>query len=386
VNEPSIGIITPNDFIKRLPFGGGSGFIQNVARDIKGSLTVFGCGANGTALWKTYEIERNINFIATYPIDFPSAFPLRLKALTGYLKNRGRILKSNMDILYIHSPECTLPFIYGRNRKKVVFHQHGSGNPVATAKFNWARNRLLARLFDQMHREIYHRADWVIAIDRLCRAQAEKSGAGGKTSLLMNAVDMNQFRPDTAARSKARSHHEIAEADVVILFVGRLEEIKQVDRLVKSLVLLQKELPVHLFIAGDGSEAKTVRKLINTLNLSPVVHFLGQIQHNRLHEYYNAADVLALPSKMEGIPMVILEALACGTPVVASAVGGIPDLVRTGENGVLLNDTSIESIAAGIMQTRERNYERKAVSATVEELSSKKVAERLNEIFRQITG
>ena len=385
MNKPSIGIIIPNDFIKRLPFGGGSGFILNMTMAIDNRLTIFGSGANGTPLWEKHQINDNVTFIATYPITFPSHFPLRLKALLGYLKNRRRILRSDVDVLYIHSPECALPFLFGKNRKPLVFHQHGSGNPVVTAKFTWARNKLFIWLFDRIHREIYRRADWVIAIDRFCLQQAKSYGAGEKTSLLMNAVDVNHFKPDETLRVEMRSSLGFGEDELVIIFVGRLEEVKQVDRLIGSLVSLQKETSVQLFLAGDGTERKALEGLASELGLSPVVHFLGKVHHDVLHQYYNLADVLALPSIMEGVPMVILEALACGTPVVASAVGGIPDLVRTGENGLLLKDATIENIAAGIAATNQMKLQRDLVAATISQWSSSRVAEALSDVFSRLT-
>ena len=83
--------------------------------------------------------------------------------------------------------------------------------------------------------------------------------------------------------------------------------------------------------------------------------------------------------------MVILEALACGTPVVASAVGGIPDLVRTGENGLLLKDATIENIAAGIAATNQMKLQRDLVAATISQWSSSRVAEALSDVFSRLT-
>ena len=382
--KPSIGIIIPNDFVKRLPFAGGSSFILNLIPSIDNRLTIFGSGANGTALWEKHQINNNVTFIATYPVTFPSPFPGRLKALVGYLKNRRRILQSDIDVLYVHSPECALPFLFGKDRKPLIFHQHGSGNPVVTAKFTWARNRLIIWLFDRIHQEIYRRADWIIAIDRICVQQAISYGARNKISLLMNAVDTNRFRPNNEIRSTERTSLQISEDAFVVLFVGRLEEIKQVDILVESMVSLKDKFPVRLLLAGDGTKYEPLKKLVNKLHLSSAVKFLGKVSHDDIHVYYNIADVLLLPSKMEGVPMVILEALACGTPVVASTVGGIPDLVRTGENGMLLETVTHETIGDGITAVRQMNCQRDAVSSTVSKCSAVNVAEELSSIFQKL--
>jgi glycosyltransferase involved in cell wall biosynthesis len=170
----------------------------------------------------------------------------------------------------------------------------------------------------------------------------------------------------------------------VVLFVGRLEEIKQVDILVESMVSLKDKFPVRLLLAGDGTKYEPLKKLVNRLHLSSAVKFLGKVSHDDIHLYYNIADVLVLPSKMEGVPMVILEALACGTPVVASAVGGIPDLVRTGENGMLLETVTHETIGDGITAVRQMNCQRYAVSSTVSKWSAVSVAEELSSIFQKL--
>lgn len=385
VKGPSIGIITPNDFIKRLPFGGGSGFILNLVDALDNGLTIFGAGANGTPVWETKLISRNVNFIATYPVNIPSSFPLRLRALFGYLMSRKRILQSDVDVLYVHSPECAIPFLYGKRRKPLVFHQHGSGNPVSTAKFVWARNKFIIWVFDQIHRLIYRRADWIVAIDRLCLDQANRAGAVQKTTLIMNTVDTDRFCPDHDIRHRMRSTLSVSGDDLIVLFVGRLEDVKQVDLLIKSLTHVTQQFPAQLFIAGDGTKQESLQAMAQCLGLSSVVHFLGRVSHDILHQYYNLADVLVLPSKMEGVPMVILESLACGTPVVASSVGGIPDLVRTGENGLLIGKVTVENIASAISSMRQRKFQREIVAATVSQWSSVHVSNMLSDIFLHLS-
>ncbi len=381
---PSVGIIIPNDFVKRLPFGGGSGFIQNLISVADCRMTIFGAGANGTPLWQPQRLNQNTTFVATYGLNFPSRNPLRLTALGGYLRNRRRILARDVDLLYVHSPECALPFLFGPGRKPVVFHQHGSGNPVTTAKFRWARNAVLARFFDTLHRTIYRRADWIIAIDRLCRQQAETQGAGARTSLLMNAVDTTQFRPDPAGRAAQRRRRQLAPNEICLLFVGRLEDVKQLDRLIVALTELTGEPHVHLFIAGDGTQRRALTRQVRELNLQPRVTFLGKVPHNRLATYYNMADILLLPSKMEGVPMVILEALACGTPVIASAVGGIPDLITHGDNGLLLDHVSPQTIAAGVRRLATLKPAPDRVAASVSQWRADTVAAHLTTLFNQL--
>ena len=92
------------------------------------------------------------------------------------------------------------------------------------------------------------------------------------------------------------------------------------------------------------------------------VTFLGHVPHEELSYFYNMADVLVLPSDTEGVPMVILEALACGTPVVASNVGGIPDIIVDGINGIVLDDLSPEKLTSAIIDILSKKLEREEIS------------------------
>lgn len=381
--QPVIGIIVTNDFVKRLPFGGASGFIQNIMHTLGGRVVLFGAAVNGTSVWQPYQLGKQVEFIGCYPQTIPSRFPLRLQALWGYLRNRRRILASGVDLLYVHSPECALPFLFGGQRLPVVFHQHGSGNPVTTATFRWARNGLLERLFDWIHGTIYQRSAWIIAIDRFCLDQTLAHGAGDKTSLLMNAVDRDQFRPDADLRNTMRQALSCRDDEFVLFFVGRLEEIKQLDRLIAALPLVRAFMPVRLLVAGDGSHRPRLESLVAELGLGELVTFLGKVSHDRLPGYYNLADALVLPSRMEGVPMVILESLACGTPVIATAVGGIPDLVRNGENGQLLDAAEPATIALALQTVAARGWDRQQVADTVRPWGAGEVAAHLSGIFNQ---
>jgi glycosyltransferase involved in cell wall biosynthesis len=110
-----------------------------------------------------------------------------------------------------------------------------------------------------------------------------------------------------------------------------------------------KHLPdVQLAICGEGPWEGKLRALVRDLQLSSRVHFLGRIQHEDLPRYYSAADVLALMPAVEGYPNVLLEALACGTPVVATNAGGISEIVTAPEAGRLIARREATAIAEAL--------------------------------------
>ena len=381
----NLGIIAPADFHKRIPFGGSEGFVENVASQLECQVIVFGVGVNGTTPWLSIDLNSHISFIPISDLRYPSALPMRLKALYCYSRWRNRILKSDIDILYVHSPECTLPFLWFNDGVPVIFHQHGSGNPLYKSKYKWARSKFLQALFDFLLKIIHRRADWTIAIDRLCFQQVKRNGASQKVSFLMNAVNQDRFKPDTYKRATKREALAVNEEEFVIFFAGRLEEIKRVDRVIDAAYYLDTiKFSFKVFIAGSGTLRSRLEASASAAGIRSKVKFFGQIPHNELSAYYNMADVLVLPSEMEGTPMVVLEALSCGTPVITSPIGKIPNLIQNGINGVLLNDKSPKEIAASISFIRSYPMDRQQVARSVDAIGSDHFVRELERIFQRV--
>jgi L-malate glycosyltransferase len=199
---------------------------------------------------------------------------------------------------------------------------------------------------------------------------------------LLNAIDTETFKPDTAARIEKRNHLGIENDRCAVLYVGRLEKPKGPGYLLECIPFLKSGgLNFHIYLAGDGTYKKHLENYVMRNRFEKEVTFLGQVSHVELPLYYNMADVLVLPSEMEGVPMVILEALACGMPVVASKVGGIPDLIVDHTNGIALDDVSPKKLASGIMDVFRLNLTREQVSQSVAELSANRFVSSLNKII-----
>ena len=380
-----IGIICPGDFIERITYGGAIGFVENILGKLEMSATIFGYSLGDTPCKKLIFINKRVNFIAFGKINYKSMIPARLKNTIQYLIHRKYILKSGCDILYIHSPEVAIPFVFYNKKIPVIYHQHGSSNPMFKSKYLWARNVLMQKMYDLILKIVHRRADWTIAIDKLCFNQASRNGASKKTSLLMNAVDIEKFYISMDYRRKMRLFYWLDLEQIAVLFVGRIEEIKRVDLLIDAFALLKNDgVKFRLFLAGDGTLRKQFEEYANRKGLEKVVTFLGNISHDELPHYYNMADVVVLPSEMEGVPMVLLEAMACGTPVIASSVGGIPDIVKDGINGILLNIVTSQSLAIAIRELNERHFSRKIISKSISHLGTNEFLKNLYNIIQNV--
>ena len=157
---------------------------------------------------------------------------------------------------------------------------------------------------------------------------------------------------------------EKAAAEFQVLFVGRLHPVKQVDLLLKAFGKLQKRIPnVNMCVLGDGIERKNLTALASALGLSDKVHFLGFVDRKTVFEMMRRSNVLALPSKVEGNPRVLIEAMIHRVPIVATNVPGIRDMVEHGERGYLVGHSDPEELARGIEYVL-RNEEVAASMAT----------------------
>lgn len=370
-SEITLGIVNPSDFSKKAVSGGSSGFLNNILPYLNAQRAIiFGIGLNDTIPWKTYYLEPNVEFVPICNLRSSSKIPMRLKVLICYIRHRKRILNSGVEILYVHMPECCLPFLNNSKGIPVIYHKHGSANPVAKSKFAYGRSIVFRKFYDVVLQLIYKKAHWIIAIDRLTFQKSIEAGAKNRTSLLMNAVDMEKFVPDGILRSNARKRFGLKDHDHAIFFVGRIEKTKGPERLLDCIPFLKKSRhSFHIFFAGEGTYKPYLEKRVMAEDYDASVTFLGHVPHEELSYFYNMADVLVLPSETEGAPMVILEALACGTPVVASNVGGIPDLVVDDINGIVIDDLSPKKLTPAIIDILFKKIGREKISRSVEPFS-----------------
>ncbi|WP_174292188.1 glycosyltransferase [Sphingomonas bacterium] len=162
-----------------------------------------------------------------------------------------------------------------------------------------------------------------------------------KLVVVEHGVDLDLFRP-SADRASARA--ALGLNGPAVLSVGHLIDRKGHDFAIRAVAGLPG---VTLMIAGDGPREGSLRDLAGKLGVADRVRFLGHVEQHQLPALYGAADVTALCSDREGIANVLLESIACGTPLVATAIWGSPDVVRVPEAGVLV-ERSDASIRAGI--------------------------------------
>jgi D-inositol-3-phosphate glycosyltransferase len=163
-----------------------------------------------------------------------------------------------------------------------------------------------------------------------------------KVSVIPCGVNLQHFQP--MDRSGARLHLGLKD-EHIILFVGRIERLKGIEKIIRTLPYLSHIKPRLLIVGEDGNrlgESQNLKKLAENLGVADSVTFSGLVPYENLPVYYNAADVCVFPSYYESFGLVPLESLACGTPVVATNVGDLQNIILQGETGyVMLNNEPI---------------------------------------------
>jgi D-inositol-3-phosphate glycosyltransferase len=193
-----------------------------------------------------------------------------------------------------------------------------------------------------------------------CRAEAEQLvrlyGADPtRVELVPPGVDHAFFSPGDRAGARAALHHLRLGDGPVLLFVGRIQPLKGLDVAVRALAALGRPDATLVVVggasgAGGPAEVARIHALVDELGVADQVRMVAPQPHHLLSTYYRAADVCVVPSRSESFGLVALEAAACGTPVVAAAVGGLRTLVDDGRTGFLVEGRDPDAFAARVDQ------------------------------------
>ena len=158
-------------------------------------------------------------------------------------------------------------------------------------------------------------------------------------SVIPCGVNLDLFRP--IGRETARCYLGLKE-ERIILFVGRIIPLKGIDNLVKAMSYLERKEGIKLIVIGGDEHSQTeverLKNLSRSLKIQESVSFLGRVKHEILPFFYSAANLCVVPSYYESFGLVVLESLACGTPVVATQVGGAESVIRQGETGYVVRN------------------------------------------------
>ena len=238
--------------------------------------------------------------------------------------------------------------------------------------------------YDKPRRMILQAAEDCAAMITVCAALKDAIvGLGGtaqKITALRNGVDLELFQPED--KPQARAVFGMKD-NFAIASVGHLIERKGHHLVIETLAQIPD---AELYLAGGGEEETRLHALAEQLGVTSRVHFLGAMPQARLRTLYSAVDCLVLASSREGWANVLLEAMACGTPVVATNVWGTPEVVATPEAGVLMDERSANGIVRAVARLRGALPARSATRAYAEQFGWQPTTEGQLVLFRHILG
>ena len=224
------------------------------------------------------------------------------------------------------------------------------------------------------------RASATITVSEALKQRLVAQGvAEDRVGVLRNGVDLDTFHP--AGRDAVRE--KLGVCGKMLLSVGNLLESKGQHIAIESITEFRD---ARLFVIGEGEQRRSLEELAASLGLRDRVTFVGNISQSQLREYYCAADALILMSAREGMPNVLLESMACGTPVIASNVGGVPEIVHDPVAGIVTGDRSVGALRQALTDLFSRQEDRAAVRKYAEQFSWDETTAGQIELFESLVA
>ena len=298
----------------------------------------------------TRRIFRGIKYIF-----LPSLFPFNDAAqLFSFSFNVMKYLtKRDPSFDIIHGGLGVGLYVMLRQRKPVIAHPFG----LEIVRYNWSLRgfpKLMIAYPLIMH--ILKRADRVsVEMAFLKKVLSETTSVDPKKIFILpDGVDLDEIEAALSNQMISREDLGLNDADIVLINVNRLERYKGIEYLIRSLKILNAELLVKLLLIGAGSQEARIRRIIAKFGLQDKIIHFKNIPYRMLYQLLSIADISVTPTLGEGIPIVVLEAMACGKPVVASKVPGIIEVVKHGVNGFLVRPADSRAIADAILKMYDK--------------------------------
>jgi len=207
-----------------------------------------------------------------------------------------------------------------------------------------------------------------------------------RTTIIPAGVRENIFFP-RGEKTALRQQLKLSEKDATLLFVGNLIPVKGLKFLFQALAqVCQKRSHLKLIIIGGGELETALKKLAQTLGIEQNIVWAGRKPHAEIPLWMSAANLLVLPSLSEGYPMVVLESLACGTPVIASRVGGIPEILVSPDFGAMVPSRDSEALAHAILDAVGKNWDQTKLVAYARANSWTERAQKFLQVYQNVLG
>ena len=345
-------------------FGGINAHIRNVYEAFQGSVTV---SVRVATLPGKHDDRWLFDVLGDAKVH---EVPMRSRLdRTAAARLREYVVAEQIDIVHTHNYRATLLATHARLHVPVVNTCHGM----------IVGPSLKLRLYQALELRAMRRCAKTIAVSRFVRDWLSKKGLREAHLRVIH----NGYQPEANVSAISRSTLGIADDALVFLFIGRLAHGKGIREFLEALRGMHNAVAL---VVGDGPLRADAEAVAHAGRVKAV--FTGA--QRDVCGYYEIADVVVLPSQMEALPMVLIEAAAYGKPVVASNVGGIPEVVRNDESGLLVPARDANALRDALEKMHDKNLrERLGTAAHIwwrKQYTRERMAEQLEETYRNVLG
>lgn len=293
----------------------------------------------------------------------------RVTAMVSFIPGQFTNIVSNYDIIHFHEFELSFPFFSFFIKKPKILHLHGINT-------TFLKRHPISRFL------LKHLANIYISISKQMTKELVALGIPeSKITYVPNSIDTNYFKPGNYKEKN------------LLLYVGRISQFKGLHTLIKALEYLKES--VHLVIIGPPAwNTNYYQNLLNLIEKenkkgTHEIKCLDAMEQNEIVEWYQKASILILPSFAEGFPVTILEALSCETPVIATPVGGVPEIIKNHETGMLFPPGDAIRLAEAIDYLLENEDVRLKMACegrklVKEQYSLENIRKKLCSIYKQL--
>jgi glycosyltransferase involved in cell wall biosynthesis len=340
-----------------------------------------------------FHSEQNPIFVAGAKVYYFSNLIYKPSVYIYFSEELMKAVKENIanyDVIHLHEYRSYISLAVGYYAKKyhIPYVLQAHGQLPRTAKWR------LKQVFDVFFGyRLLRDASKVIALSKVEAEQYKCMGMSEeKIAIIPNGIDLSEYA-ELPPKGAFKKKFNIPEDKKIILYLGRIHKIKGIDFLIRACAYLKNKMSFKntiLIIAGpDDGYLSEIKYLAQASDVSNSILFVGPLYGADKLAAYVDSEVYVLPSRYETFPMTILEAYACGKPIVASRVGGLKDLVIDGETGLLFELGNVKQLARSIFNLLNSNDVAKEMGLkgknfVRENFTIEKVVERLEKVYDEV--
>jgi N-acetyl-alpha-D-glucosaminyl L-malate synthase BshA len=276
--------------------------------------------------------------VSNYPLfEFPPydlALASRMAEVAEYYR---------LDLLHVH---YAIPHSVSALLARQMLAERGKRLPFVTTLHGTDITLVgMDRSYLPITRYSIQQSDGVTSISSYLKEVTQTNfGITRPIEVVHNFVNCDVYQPiaDPEARSKARRRYA-ADDESLLVHLSNFRPVKRVTDVIQTFAQIADQIPARLILIGDGPDRSTAEWLAHTLEIQDRVHFLGK--QDRVNELLPLADLMLMPSEMESFGLAALEAMACQTPAIATRVGGVPELITDGVDGLIFSVGDVDAMA-----------------------------------------